>query len=78
MQKKEGLAVERFELAAPYKPTGDQPEAKGKLVEGLNNGLKEQTLLGVAGSDKTFTMSNVIVAVNRPTPVLAHNKTLFK
>lgn len=68
--------MNRFKLVSKYKPTGDQPEAIEKLVEGLNNGLKEQTLLGVTGSGKTFTMANVIEKVNRPTLVLAHNKTL--
>lgn len=65
-----------FELISSYKPTGDQPEAIKKLVDGLNNGYKEQTLLGVTGSGKTFTMANIIANVNRPTLVLAHNKTL--
>ena len=59
-----------------YKPTGDQPQAIEKLVEGLNRGDKEQVLLGVTGSGKTFTMANIIEKVNRPTLVLAHNKTL--
>jgi len=68
--------VDHFELVAPYEPTGDQPEAIQKLVEGFKNGLKEQTLLGVTGSGKTFTMANVIAQVNKPTLVLAHNKTL--
>lgn len=68
--------MERFELVSPYKPTGDQPEAIEKLTEGVKNGLKEQVLLGVTGSGKTFTMANVIANVNRPTLVLAHNKTL--
>nr|WP_317412789.1 excinuclease ABC subunit UvrB [uncultured Solibaculum sp.] len=67
---------EKFELVSSYQPTGDQPEAIAKLVEGLHNGNKEQTLLGVTGSGKTFTMANVIAQVNRPTLVLAHNKTL--
>ncbi len=68
--------MDHFELVAPYKPTGDQPEAIRKLVEGFRNGLKEQTLLGVTGSGKTFTMANVIAQVNKPTLILAHNKTL--
>ena len=68
--------MERFELVSKYKPTGDQPEAIKKLVEGLNRGDKEQVLLGVTGSGKTFTMANIIEKVNRPTLVLAHNKTL--
>ena len=68
--------MDHFELVAPYNPTGDQPEAIKNLVEGFHNGLEEQTLLGVTGSGKTFTMANVIAQVNRPTLVLAHNKTL--
>ena len=68
--------MDRFILHSKYKPTGDQPEAIDKLVNGLNCGLKEQVLLGVTGSGKTFTMANVIERVNRPTLVLAHNKTL--
>ncbi|MBC3937362.1 excinuclease ABC subunit UvrB [Anaerotruncus massiliensis (ex Liu et al. 2021)] len=66
----------KFELVAPYKPTGDQPQAIEKLTEGVLAGRKEQALLGVTGSGKTFTMANVIANVNRPTLVLAHNKTL--
>lgn len=65
-----------FKLTAPFKPTGDQPEAIDALVEGLNKGLKYQTLLGVTGSGKTFTIANVIAKVNRPTIVISHNKTL--
>lgn len=65
-----------FDLHAPYTPTGDQPQAIEKLVQGLRLGLEEQTLLGVTGSGKTFTMANVIAQLNRPTLVLAHNKTL--
>lgn len=68
--------MDHFELVAPYEPTGDQPEAIRKLVEGFKMGLKEQTLMGVTGSGKTFTMANVIARMNRPTLVLAHNKTL--
>ena len=68
--------MDKFVLNSNYKPTGDQPQAIEKLVDGLNNGLKEQVLLGVTGSGKTFTMANVIEKVNRPTLVLAHNKTL--
>jgi excinuclease ABC subunit B len=67
---------DKFVLHSKFSPTGDQPEAIEALVEGLNNGLKEQTLLGVTGSGKTFTMANIIEKVNRPTLVLAHNKTL--
>ena len=65
-----------FKLVSPYSPTGDQPEAIAKLVEGIKRGDKEQTLLGVTGSGKTFTMANIIAQMNRPTLVLAHNKTL--
>ena len=65
-----------FKLHSPYKPTGDQPAAIDKLVDSINAGHKEQTLLGVTGSGKTFTMANIIERVNRPTLVLAHNKTL--
>ncbi|MBQ8752287.1 MAG: excinuclease ABC subunit UvrB [Clostridia bacterium] len=68
--------MERFKLVSPYQPTGDQPEAIRQLAEGVLRGDKEQTLLGVTGSGKTFTMANVIAKVNRPTLVLAHNKTL--
>ena len=68
--------ADRFILHSNYKPSGDQPEAIDKLVEGLEKGLKEQVLLGVTGSGKTFTMANIIERVNRPTLVLAHNKTL--
>lgn len=65
-----------FKLKSNYKPTGDQPEAIKALVDGINKGYKEQTLLGVTGSGKTFTMANIIEKLNRPTLVLAHNKTL--
>ncbi len=65
-----------FKLVSNYKPMGDQPEAIEQLVEGIKNGDKEQVLLGVTGSGKTFTMANIIEKVNRPTLVLAHNKTL--
>ncbi len=68
--------MEKFILHSDYKPTGDQPEAIEKLVESINEGNREQTLLGVTGSGKTFTMANIIEKVNRPTLVLAHNKTL--
>ncbi len=67
---------DKFVLHSKYKPTGDQPQAIAELVEGINNGDKEQVLLGVTGSGKTFTMANIIEKVNRPTLVLAHNKTL--
>ncbi len=65
-----------FQLESKYSPTGDQPQAIAELVEGLNSGTKAQTLLGVTGSGKTFTMANVIAKVNRPTLILSHNKTL--
>jgi excinuclease ABC subunit B len=68
--------MDKFQLVSDYKPAGDQPEAIAKIVDGLKNGYKEQTLLGVTGSGKTFTMANVIAEVNRPTLVLAHNKIL--
>ena len=68
--------MDRFDLVSPFKATGDQPEAIEKLTAGIENGLKEQTLLGVTGSGKTFTMANIIANINRPTLVLAHNKTL--
>ncbi len=67
---------DKFILHSNYKPTGDQPEAIEQLVEGIKKGDKEQVLLGVTGSGKTFTMANIIEKVNRPTLVLAHNKTL--
>ncbi len=65
-----------FKLESKYKPTGDQPQAIDELVEGLKSGTKAQTLLGVTGSGKTFTMANVIERINRPTLILSHNKTL--
>ncbi|MBQ3537695.1 MAG: excinuclease ABC subunit UvrB [Clostridia bacterium] len=68
--------MDKFKLVSPYKPMGDQPEAIKELVDGINKGFKEQTLLGVTGSGKTFTMANIIAQLNRPTLVLAHNKTL--
>ena len=68
--------MDAFKLVSNYKPTGDQPEAIDDLVMGLESGLDEQVLLGVTGSGKTFTMANVIARLNRPTLVLAHNKTL--
>ena len=67
---------DKFILRSEYQPTGDQPQAIEKLVEGVLRGDTEQTLLGVTGSGKTFTMANVIAKVNKPTLVLAHNKTL--
>ena len=68
--------MDSFQLKSEYVPTGDQPEAIERLAFGVENGLREQVLLGVTGSGKTFTMANVIAKVNRPTLVLAHNKTL--
>ena len=65
-----------FELVAPYQPAGDQPQAIAKLTEGVLSGAKHQTLVGVTGSGKTFTVANVIAAVNKPTLVISHNKTL--
>ncbi len=68
--------MDSFKLVSPYEPTGDQPEAIEKICDGINSGMKAQTLLGVTGSGKTFTMANIIAKCNRPTLVLAHNKTL--
>jgi len=68
--------VDHFELVSEYAPTGDQPEAIESLVKGFEEGKKQQTLLGVTGSGKTFTMANVIAKLNKPTIILAHNKTL--
>ena len=68
--------MEKFKLVSSYAPTGDQPEAINKIVEGIEDGLKYQTLLGVTGSGKTFTMANIINKLNRPALVMAHNKTL--
>ena len=65
-----------FKLHSDFKPTGDQPQAIDKLVNGISEGKKFQTLLGVTGSGKTFTMANIIEKVQKPTLVLAHNKTL--
>ena len=65
-----------FKLVSKFKPSGDQPEAIKKLVEGIKEGKKEQVLLGATGTGKTFTMANVIKEVNKPTLILAHNKTL--
>ncbi|HRN60137.1 MAG TPA: DEAD/DEAH box helicase family protein, partial [Chiayiivirga sp.] len=67
---------ERFELVSPFDPAGDQPQAVEKLVEGFEAGLAHQTVLGVTGSGKTFTIANVVQQVQRPTLVLAPNKTL--
>lgn len=68
--------MSKFKLVSPFKPTGDQPKAIAKLVEGLKKGEKHQTLLGVTGSGKTFTLANVIQEIQKPTLVIAHNKTL--
>lgn len=68
--------MKKFKLNSPYKPLGDQPKAINSLVDGINNGTREQTLLGVTGSGKTFTMANVIEKVQKPTLVISHNKTL--
>lgn len=65
-----------FNLISKYKPSGDQPKAINELVKGINEGKKEQVLLGATGTGKTFTIANVIATVNKPTLVLAHNKTL--
>ena len=68
--------MDRFKIVSPFKPTGDQPQAIDKLAEGFQNGERYQVLLGVTGSGKTFTMANIIERLNRPTLVIAHNKTL--
>ena len=68
--------MNQFKLKAPYKPTGDQPQAIEELVKGFKEGNQCQTLLGVTGSGKTFTMANVIQQLQKPTLVIAHNKTL--
>ncbi|MBI4090269.1 MAG: DEAD/DEAH box helicase family protein, partial [Candidatus Kerfeldbacteria bacterium] len=65
-----------FKLHSPFKPTGDQPQAIVKLITGLKRGDPAQTLLGVTGSGKTFTMANLVARLNRPTLVVSHNKTL--
>ena len=67
-----------FKLVSNYKPTGDQPQAIDKLVDGIKNGYKEQTMLGVTGSGKTFTMANIIAKLNRPVLVLAHKNLSFQ
>ena len=67
-----------FKLESKYKPSGDQPQAIDKLVKGIENGEKYQVLLGATGTGKTFTIANVIEKVNKPTLVLAHNKTLAR
>lgn len=68
--------MEKFDLQAPYTPSGDQPGAIKQLVKGVNNGDRHQTLLGATGTGKTFTVSNVVTEINKPTLVMAHNKTL--
>ena len=70
------MSEHRFELVSDYTPTGDQPKAIKQLVDGLNAGKTDQVLLGATGTGKTFTISHVIAQVNKPTLVLAHNKTL--
>jgi len=68
--------MNKFELTSDYSPTGDQPEAIAQLTDGLRQGLPAQTLLGVTGSGKTFTIANVVANINKPTLILSHNKTL--
>ena len=68
--------MNQFKLQAPYEPAGDQPKAIEELLKGIKGGLHAQTLLGVTGSGKTFTVANIIERVQRPTLVIAHNKTL--
>ena len=75
-RKTEVTDTDRFKLISPYAPTGDQPEAIEALTRGVLRGDREQSLVGVTGSGKTFTMANIIANCNRPTLVLAHNKTL--
>src|SRR5271157_3030225 len=70
------MSQSRFALSSSFKPTGDQPKAIAELINGINGGEKHQTLLGVTGSGKTFAVANVIARVQRPTLVIAHNKTL--
>jgi excinuclease ABC subunit B len=72
------MATAKFDLHAPFKPTGDQPDAIAKLMRNLAAGDQHQVLLGVTGSGKTFTVANVVAQVQRPTLVLAHNKTLVQ
>ena len=67
---------DRFQLVAPYQPAGDQPQAIEKLVAGFQDGIAKQVLLGVTGSGKTYTIANMIQQVQKPTLVMAHNKTL--
>ena len=76
VRKGERIAMDHFELVSEYKPTGDQPQAIEQLVKGFKEGNQCETLLGVTGSGKTFTMANVIQQLNKPTLIIAHNKTL--
>ena len=73
---KKGFSMDDFELVSEYAPTGDQPQAIAELVRGVKEGNQCQTLLGVTGSGKTFTMANVIKELNKPTLIITHNKTL--
>ena len=73
---KREVIMDHFELVSEYEPTGDQPQAIEKLVKGFKEGNQCETLLGVTGSGKTFTMANIIQQLNKPTLILAHNKTL--
>ena len=75
-KQKKGKMKEQFSLESGYKPAGDQPQAIEGLVSSLQKGNKKQTLLGVTGSGKTFTVANVIQKIQKPTLVIAHNKTL--
>ena len=68
--------MDKFVVKSPYQPTGDQPQAIAELVHGFREGNQFETLLGVTGSGKTFTMANVIQALNKPTLIISHNKTL--
>ncbi|MFH0920843.1 MAG: DEAD/DEAH box helicase family protein, partial [Fibrobacterota bacterium] len=68
--------MDTFKLTAPYAPAGDQPQAIADITDGIRRGLPYQTLLGVTGSGKTFTMASIIAALNRPTLIISHNKTL--
>ena len=72
----ERIADRKFDLVSPYKPAGDQPQAIAKLTKGFEEGKKAQILLGATGTGKTFTMSNIIANLNKPTLILSHNKTL--
>lgn len=74
--QRRAFIMDHFELVSEYKPTGDQPQAIEQLVKGFQEGNQCQTLLGVTGSGKTFTMANVIQQLNKPTLIIAHNKTL--